>query len=342
MSFSDTFGGGERFLLNNFPYWVQELDMHFIVSNKELFSHLPTANKHFIAHPSYFEFLPLSRKIREFAREKGVEVMIFNGNRPFYFSPFLKGPKKVFIRHSCFRPLPWPATIPVRLYTFLSMWSCDRIIFVSRASRNEFSFVPGREEVIHNGVDTDFFKPAASVTRKKMILVTITRIGQEKGVFECLEALKDFSRDYPEFEFRLVGTGPEMERLSNLAGTRGEFPFLKVVGFQTQVVKELVEGDIFIFPSRAESCPIAVLEAMATGLPILATRVGGIPEIVTENQNGFLFEYFDSDEFKQKLKRLVLDENLRKAFGAQSRKLAVEVYHIADSAKRFLRIFLEK
>ena len=341
LDFTDFFGGGEQFLLNNFQYWNPSLDMFFFVSNQLLFDRLETKNKWLWPKVSYLGFYRFSHRINRFISEFAIDLVVFNGNKPMYFIPFVLGAKKVLLRHSCLRELPRILRWFIFCYTYFCLWLSDRIICVSNYSHREISAFPSKERVICNGVDSDYFRKARSDQREKINVLTIIRIEKEKGVFECLDALSEFSQEFPDFEYRIVGTGSELKRLQALAQNRKKFPFLEVRGFRSQIKEELEWGDIFISPSRSESFPISILEAMSMELPILAARMEGIPEVVKENTNGFLFEFFDKEEFKGKLKRLLLDAGLRKQFGDQSRLLIEREFRVAVTSRRFLEVFLE-
>jgi len=116
----------------------------------------------------------------------------------------------------------------------------------------------------------------------------IGRLSPEKGVLNLLDSLSLLLPKVPDYEFVLGGSGPLFDIASERAGTLG--PRLKVLGWlpRAKVVSELAQMRLIIMPSFTEGLPSMAIEAMATGTPILATAVGGIPDIITDQETGFI------------------------------------------------------
>ena len=120
----------------------------------------------------------------------------------------------------------------------------------------------------------------------------------------------------------MVGDGPERARLTALVSTRALIPSFSFLGHRNDVAARLGRADIFVLPSRSEAFPNAVLEAMAAGLPIVASAVGGIPELIDDNSNGLLVPAGDSEALAERLCRLMADEPLAARLGAAARAKA--------------------
>ena len=103
----------------------------------------------------------------------------------------------------------------------------------------------------------------------------------------------------------IVGDGPERQRLENMVHVEGTENSVQFHGFQPDIVRYLNTADVLIMPSRTEGMPMALIEAAATGLPIIASNVGGIPEIVTHSFNGLLVQPDDPHELKQAIETMV-------------------------------------
>lgn len=179
--------------------------------------------------------------------------------------------------------------------------------------------------VIANGVDAEHYSPAAQrghTGGPRMIFVG--RLITNKGPQHLLDALPEVIDRFPAAECWFVGDGPlrrELERRAREAGLERNVSFL---GERDDVPDLLRQSDVFVRPSLSEGLPLAVLEAMASGLPVLATPVGGTPELVEDDATGFLIEPSDVSALKDRLVRLLGDEDLRENMGRRGRQAAVD------------------
>jgi len=135
--------------------------------------------------------------------------------------------------------------------------------------------------------------------------------------------MKKIHEEMPDARLILVGDGEERERLAALSIQLG---IQKDVQFIGQVPYEMVktfmqQADVFVLPSLSEGFPNVILEAMACGLPIIASRVGGIPDIITNDINGYLVEVKDTNDMANKIMLLLSDDTLRKKISDNNRHL---------------------
>ena len=140
---------------------------------------------------------------------------------------------------------------------------------------------------IPNGIDLDRFHPASSA-RPPRHIVSVARFRQEKALDILLDAMALLVRDNPHLTLTLVGDGPMAPDLAIRVTALGLDHHVSMPGHIENVAETLRSADIFALPSRSEAFPNAVLEAMATGLPVVASRVGGIPELVDHGRTGLL------------------------------------------------------
>lgn len=176
--------------------------------------------------------------------------------------------------------------------------AADRIIVVSRATMNyvlSLGANPQRTEILYNGVDLDRFKPAPSMKtefRKALripedyfVALTVRRLVYKNGIDFLLESARIAIKKNPRLLFLVIGRGPDFEKISNKISEfklEGKF---KLLGFITDdmLPQYYNASDVFVLPSKSgEGLPLVLLEAMACGLPVIATNVGGVPEIVNE------------------------------------------------------------
>jgi glycosyltransferase involved in cell wall biosynthesis len=155
-----------------------------------------------------------------------------------------------------------------------------------------------------------------AVAEGPLRVVYAGRLSREKGIPELLAA----ARAVPEVRFTLVGRADT----DGLEALRAAAPNVSAVGHlpRARVVDRLLESDAFVFPSRREGSPLAVAEAMAAGLPVIATRVGGVPELVEDGVGGWLVPAGDPQPLAAALSRLAGDRSLARRMGAHNRAVA--------------------
>lgn len=212
----------------------------------------------------------------------------------------------------------------------------DRFVAVSldlEAWLNQVVGVPAAKTVcIHNGVEAAGFQHNASereLARKRMgvapetfVVGTVARLDPVKAQTQLIEAVArlaavhESSRDTRLF---IVGEGPERARLEALIRTRGLEREVTLTGARSDVPQLLAAFDVFALPSHIEGVSIAILEAMASGLPVVATRVGGNPEVVVDGTTGTLVTPGVVDELSAALARYRDDEALARSHGEAGR-----------------------
>jgi glycosyltransferase involved in cell wall biosynthesis len=174
-----------------------------------------------------------------------------------------------------------------------------------------------------NGLDVNryFHDP----TPKSAIeLIFVGRLVKNKRVLDALKAVAQVKEYSPKITLTIIGSGPEeafLKAQCNLLNIEDHIRFLGKLS-PKKIPKYLSKADIFIFPSLYEGNSLAILEAMASGLPILASRTTGIPELIQEHVNGLLNSPGNIIELAQNLRILIQNEELRIAMGKKSRELA--------------------
>jgi len=147
----------------------------------------------------------------------------------------------------------------------------------------------GRLAVIRNGVDLDRFRPGPPrPSRAGLIVGTLANLRPEKGLLQLVEAATIVRGVAPDVRFAVWGEGPLRASLEALAASRGLTGIVELRGSTRQPEEALRECDVFVLPSLSEASSNVVLEAMSTGLPVVATRVGGLPLLVDDGQTGLL------------------------------------------------------
>lgn len=180
-----------------------------------------------------------------------------------------------------------------------------------------------------------------SAQRNRIILFAAT-LYREKGYLDLIEAFAQIAPKYPDWRLVLAGNGPQEEGIGKAeqlrVGNRVEF-----VGWVKGEEKDKLfrSASIFCLPSYAEGFPMAVLDAWAYGIPVITTPVGGVPDIVVDNENGLLFNPGDIDELARKLQLLIENEELRVKISDESLRLASTVFNTNTIANQLSNIYKE-
>jgi colanic acid/amylovoran biosynthesis glycosyltransferase len=172
-------------------------------------------------------------------------------------------------------------------------------------------------------------------------LLSTGRLVWKKGFDYLLTALSTLARRGVEFEARIVGEGELFNVLRFSIEDLGLRDRVRLEGAMTsqQVLEQLQRTDVFVLPSVEEGISNAVLEAMATGVPIVTTNAGGMAEAITDGNEGFVVPVRDVEMLADRIEKLVRDPHLRASMGAIARQRAEREFSIARQVKGFEDIY---
>lgn len=237
-----------------------------------------------------------------------------------------------------------PGPIPlVKLLSKMIDNSTPRPIVVSEAVSNHWiaKLKLAKPEIIHNGIPYDEFletypnaKSEIGLPVDKLIITMIGRINPGKGQSFFLEMASRISKTYPQCHFVLVGDPfPGYEHIQDeirmAIMEKGLEENVTDLGFRTDIPKVLATTDIFVLPSiLPDSFPTVILEAMASGIPVVATRSGGAGEMVLDVETGFLIPIGDVDKGVQALSNLIENEAMRLEMGKAGRVRVLKEYSL--------------
>lgn len=176
-------------------------------------------------------------------------------------------------------------------------------------------------DVVPNGVDVTRFVPQPGSARP----TTALWLGVMAPV-KRLDVLVDALADVPDLQLRLVGSGPRRDAVEKAVAEHGLAERVTFQGSVGDPAAAFGDADIFVLPSAAENCPLALLQAMACGLPAVASRVGGVPEIVRDGVDGLLFPAGDAGALARALRSMVTDPARCRAMGDRARHRVVQHY----------------
>lgn len=174
--------------------------------------------------------------------------------------------------------------------------------------------------VIYNGVDLSKCLPREDYgTRDTVTLLHIGRFNEQKNHVGLLQAFQKLRMQYPQCRLQLLGDGELRTEMEGYARALGVSDAVHFLGNQSDVYPFLREADIFVLPSKYEGIPMTIIEAMETGLPIVATAVGGVPDMLQDKENALLVSC-DPDAICAACAQLVSNPELRKCLGQKARQ----------------------
>jgi L-malate glycosyltransferase len=224
----------------------------------------------------------------------------------------------------------------------LAYRAAHAVVANSSAARDQLERegVPAdRLRLIANGLDAARFAPATPRPHIRRI-VMVANLRPEKGQDTLLAAAPRILERYPDASFTFVGEGPRRGALETLTRALGVTERVRFLGESRDVAPILAGHDLFVLPSRSEAFPNALIEAMATALPVVATDVGGIPEVVRPGINGRLVPPDDAGALADAVLGLMDDPAAAAALGRAARADILRHYTIDRMVERFEQLYL--
>ena len=225
------------------------------------------------------------------------------------------------------------------------MKRADKIISVSKEITSQLrahDFPPSLIHEIPNGVDTHEFAPREEpLPAQKRWVTYVGRFDRAKGLDDLFRAFKKVHERFPETCLIMVGDGDERENLIRLAHELGIAPYARFEGIQEDVKSYLRQSEIFAFPSLSEGMSNVLLEAMACGLPIVATRIGGNVDLVENGLNGLLVRPQSPDELSEAIITLLANPARSRQMGREGRKRVEERHSLDRIAGEYMMLYQE-
>ena len=210
---------------------------------------------------------------------------------------------------------------------------------------------PRHVHLIPNGVDTEQFRPQAAragalrgrfgIGATTPLVGFVGRLSVEKGPDLFLRTALSVRAQCPAAEFVLVGEGPMLKSLQTFAARFGLAGAVHFAGAQEDMPRIFNELDVVVSSSHSEAMPLAVMEAMASGLPVIACKVGGVPDLVAHGITGWLVDAGDCDGLATRVVELLDDEALRSAMGRAARARAVTRLSLDQSVEATTKLLAQ-
>lgn len=237
-----------------------------------------------------------------------------------------------------------------RLITF-SLNNCNNAIAVSEDLAKKMRFLGVNKDnitILRNAIDTNKFRPLKNkklrkyykINDKIILILFVGYLDRFKGIFELIDAFYEINKNTNTM-LMIIGEGPKEDELKKRAS---QLKLKKSVIFTGKLKPENTNkyyqaADIFVLPSHTEGTPLVVIEAMACGLPIVASNVGGIPEIVINNENGFIITPKNEKELISKVQILVKNQSLRNKFANKSIEIINTEFDNAKKVEKLINLY---
>ncbi len=233
----------------------------------------------------------------------------------------------------------WKARLQFRL---ANRWT-DRVIGVSedaaRLCRHDDPRSADRISAIWNGIDVDRFDFRGPASQP--VALSVARLSQEKDFATLLRAVWILIKEYPDFRLKLVGDGAERPHLEALARDLKLEQNVEFLGERNDIPELLRKAGFFVSSSTTEGISLTILEAMAVGLPVVTTSVGGNPEIVVEGGTGRLVSPRSPDELALAMRQMLADRDAWPVMGQLGRQRVEKHFNVRSMVRQYEDLYLD-
>jgi glycosyltransferase involved in cell wall biosynthesis len=257
-------------------------------------------------------------------------------------SGFRKVPVRVHTRH--YELLvrrsgkPWDVLLDRR-----ATRAADHVVAISEAVRRvlvDRERIPGgRVSVIYNGIDLPKNRRGPDRDAGPVRLIAVGSLSPSKGHRHLIEAMALIRRQIPQARLRIYGEGAERPALRQLVGALGLQDVIELPGFSAEIDGHLAESDLMVHPSLTEGFGISLLEGMAQACPIVASRVGGIPEIVADGISGILVPPGDPVRLAEAVTGLLCHRNSLRTMGAIGRQRLEQRFTLEEMLRSYAALY---
>jgi glycosyltransferase involved in cell wall biosynthesis len=309
------------------PFYPLHVHLHGLFVDRLLHRLEPRfdlVNAHTPLPPPVKTSLPLVTSVHSPMRSDTAHTRITNARSLalYLFTPF-----SVKIEHSLFNLS--------RCTTAVARWVADDLAL--------YGMKPQEVELTGNGVESCFFD-SPNGTHKESYILYVGRLDIGKGLEDLVQAARIIVQREPDLKprFILAGKGPMESELKSMIARMGLEYFFELrghIGSRHELVDLYSKAGIFVLPSHHEGMPTVLLEAMASGLPVVSTAVGGALEVISDRENGLLVPPGDPEALAEAILEMSQDENLRKRCQSSARQTVEERFSWEAVARRYLDVY---
>lgn len=322
--------------------------------SKFIFHEVEVSNYPLFKYPPYT--LSLATRLAEESKRVGLDIIHAHYAIPHAISGYIAkqilgpgGPKLITTLHGTDITLVGQDS-SFRAVTKFSMEASDALTAVSKYicdSTSESFGIKKPIKIIPNFVDIKRFKPdqegcdrSELALPDEKIIMHMSNYRPVKNADDVIRIFKIINEKIPS-KLLLVGDGPEAPNVLSLAEQMGLKEKTIFLGGQDMVESVLCKADLFLLPSASEGFGLAALEALACGVPVIGSIVGGLPELITDGEVGYLEPIGDVEAMAKRSMEILSDDELRRTISKNARKLTVEKFDTRDIVKEYHRFYEE-
>jgi glycosyltransferase involved in cell wall biosynthesis len=237
----------------------------------------------------------------------------------------------------------------LRLALRLLSLSCEKMIAIGEEIAQMYRDlgIPDHKiEIIRAGVELSSFEESGEAARRELdlpanarVAIIVARLFPEKNHRLLVDAFAQAAQNHADFRLLIVGEGTEEEAIRSQINTLNLGAQVQMLGVRRDVSRLLAASDVFVLSSDREGLPIAILEAMAAALPVVATAVGNVPDVVRDGISGRLVPPNDKEALAGALEELLADAERADEFGKAAREIARD-YDVRFMTERYEKLFL--
>lgn len=286
------------------------------------------------------------RQIQKIIKKNKIDIVHTHASLAGRIAAKLAGTKIVYTRHTPSESMTQNGLKRV-INKYINIFLCDKVIAVSNFIENQLieSGIPSKKIVkIYNGVNALEYESLSSLKKKTSMglkLAQIARLEEEKGHKYAIEAISLIDKEKYDVKLVIVGDGSKRDELESLAKRLQVEDRVTFTGYVKDVKDVVGECDIVILTSTNEALAIALLEGMAAGRPCIASKVGGVPEVVEDGINGILVKPRNPEAIMQAIIKLYEDPELYVKMGEQSLRIVKEKFDSTKLIKQVEEVYAE-
>jgi len=290
-------------------------------------------------------------QLGNFLKEHDIDILCTHDYRTHLIGMLARGKHR--LRWMAFSRGWTQENIKIKFYNTLDkifIRQADRIVAVSEAQKKKLRrlLIPSSKiSVVYNAIDETYFKNISQVNLRErfnfpqeaVICISGGRFSKEKGQIYFVKAAINVLKENKRFRFILFGEGPDLMGIKELIKKEGYEKEIICPGFEKNLIGCLKGADILVNPSLSEGLPNIILEALAMEVPVIATDVGGVPEIITDGVNGSLVPAKDIEGLKNKIVAIADDKITREKFVNNGKRTLKDKFSFSLQVEKLLAIY---
>jgi glycosyltransferase involved in cell wall biosynthesis len=245
--------------------------------------------------------------------------------------------------------------VPIVFFSWLTMLFCTQVILLSEKEMSQtllFPWVKEKLRMVRNGINPPKFYATSSAQQffqtkvseplsKKFVIGTIAELHPNKGLIHAINAFEKLMNSNSSFVFFIIGEGEQRAELEELIKQKKLEQHVILLGYVPHAAEYLRGLNLFLLPSVKEALPYCLIEAGFAGIPVVATTVGGIPELISDMESGILIQPKKSDEICHAIQFLIEHKNIQREYARNFQERVKNLYNLDQMIQATFKIYTE-